>query len=144
VCIRWLAIEHALLLGREAELIALAVQGIDPAEQRLVHEDAVPVLGLQRRQGALDLLDRVIGVRAGQHAENVGNARKRVTTTFERVDRVGKRGRSRVGADGLDLRLMRGKRPLEGGQKMLRSDRTEWRDAERSGPCPEERVVVAG
>ena len=64
------ALEHARLLGRQAELVALAMQSIDAAEQRLVHEDAVPVLGLERRELALDRLDGVVGVRAGEHVED--------------------------------------------------------------------------
>ena len=68
---RVIAIEHARLFRRQAELPAAAVKRVDPPIQALVHEDSVPMLGRERRQLALDLLDRVVRVRAGEEIEDV-------------------------------------------------------------------------
>ena len=68
---RVIAIQHTRLLRRETELLASAMKRVDAAEQALVHENPVPVLGRQRRQFAFDLLDRVVGVRTGKEIKDV-------------------------------------------------------------------------
>jgi hypothetical protein len=90
---------------------------VDAAELALVHENPVPVLGRQRRQFALDLLDRVVGVRTGKEIEDAGGARERVAGRFERVDGVGEGRLDRIGGDGRDLGLLGGEGAREGRPK---------------------------
>ena len=118
---------------------------IDPAEQGLVHENPVPVLGRERRELALDLLDRVVGVRAGEEMEDVVDARVSASPArFERVDGVGEGRLGGIGGDGGDLGLVRGEGAREGRQEMLRRDSAERRNAEGPGPVVEQGVGAGG
>ena len=49
-----MALQHALLLGSEAEAVALAVERVEPREQAVVHPHLVPVGGGAGRDVALD------------------------------------------------------------------------------------------
>jgi len=72
-----IAIEHARLLRRERKRVAAAVKRIDASKQRLIHKDVIPVLGLERRQVALNREDRIVRVGAGEHVEHVLDAGER-------------------------------------------------------------------
>ena len=137
-----IALEHAPLLGREREPVALAMQRVDPAEQRLVHEDLVPVLGAQRRDLALDLQDRVVGVGAGERIEDVVDTRERVAAQFQRLDGIGEGRRGGIGRDGGDLGLVLGEGAREGRPEVLGPYPLERRHPERPGPVLEERVFA--
>src|SRR5262249_46302873 len=121
-------------LGRKAERVAAAVKRIEAAEQRLVHEDRVPVPRLTRRELALELEDGVIGVGAGEKIEHSVDAGEERTALFERIDGVGEGRLRRIGGDRLDLGGMLGKGASERLIEMLRFNRGEWRDAERAAP----------
>ncbi len=129
-----IALEHAPLLGREAELVAPTMQGIDAAEQALVHQDPVPVLGAARRQHALDLHDRIIGVRAGEQMEHPGHTLQQPAGGFERVDGIGEGRLGGITGNGGDLALMLRKGGIVGRAEMRRFDLRERRHAERAGP----------
>ena len=135
------AIENTGLLRRQPERVAAAVKSIDAPEQRLVHKDAIPVLGLERREVALDRKDRVIGVGAGEHMEKVLNARERSSAQLHRLDGVGKGRLGGIAGDCGDLRLVRGKGMREGWREILRDDPFERRHAERPGPLGQQRIV---
>ena len=94
--------------------------------------------GEQRRDLALDRLDRVTGVGAGLHKEDVGDAFEVAPAPFQRLDGVAKAGRRLVGGDGVDLGAVAAERPVEGRPEMLRLDRRQWRQAERAGPVGEQ------
>ena len=136
------ALEHAPLLGRKRKPIAHAVETIDAAEQGLVHEDPVPMLGLERGQLALEREDRIVGVGTGQEMEKVDGSRERLSARFERVDGVGEGRRLRIAGNGRDLRRVSGKCARKGRPKMLRLDPVEGRHAEGAAPLREQRVVV--
>ena len=141
------AIEHALLLGREGEPIARAVQAVDAAEQGLVHQDAVPVLGLLRGELAFDLLDGVVGMRARQQVEHAAHAHERVAGSFQRCDGVGEGRLGRIGGDGLDLRRVRGRKRARTRAENVaaRSARTAAPRTGRSSPRTMDcRSVLAG
>ena len=63
-------------------------------------------------------------------------ARERVAGRFQRIDGVGEGRLGRIGGDGRDLGLVRGKGAREGRQKMLRLDPAEGRNAERARSSP--------
>ena len=140
--LRVVALEHALLFRRKRKLIAHSIQAIDAAEQGRVHEDAVPVLGLDRRQLALDREDRIIGMGACQQIENVDRPRERLSARFERGNGVGKGGRGRISADRRDLGGVRGKCPGKSRPEVIRLDPAEIGHAERAAPFVEQRVVI--
>ena len=64
-------LEHALLLGVQAERVGLTHEGFDAPEQRRVGVDFVPVAGDLRGDLPLDLEQRVIAVGADQKVEDV-------------------------------------------------------------------------
>ena len=138
------AVEHALLLGGEAELVASAMKTVDAAEQRLVHEDAVPVLGLERRERELDRLDGVVGMRAGENAEDAPDPGQRLPAPLQRLDGIGEGRLGRIGGDGVDLGGVRGKCARVSRLEMLRLDPAERRDPEGAGPVLEQRVLGGG
>ncbi len=92
---RVIAVEDAGLFGREAERVLLPVERLDPAEERLVHEDGVAVLGQERRHLALDRLDRLVGMRARQVEEDAADALEQRAAAFQRLDGVGEGRRPR-------------------------------------------------
>ncbi len=138
---KMVALEHPRLLGREAELIAAAMQRIHAAEQGLVHRDLVPVLGVDRRELALDLLDRIVRVRAREQVEHIVEAGELGAALLHRIDGVGKGGRGRIGGDCLDLGAMGGISARIGRMEMLGHDARERRHAERRGPWLGKRIV---
>ena len=100
------------------------------------------MLGAQRRDLALDLLDRVVGVRAGERVEDVVDAGERVAAAFQRLDGVGEGRRRGIGRDSGDLGLVLGEGTREGRPEMLGPYPLERRHAEAPGPVLEERVFA--
>ncbi len=140
-----IAFQHARLLGIEAERVAALPERVDAAEQRLVEQDAVPVPGLARRDLALDRQQRVVGVRAGEHAENTCRpAPSGAAGAFHRLDGVLERGRRRIAGDRGDLGVVLGEGAVEGRHEMLGRDAVEWRHAEGAGPVLEEGIGGGG
>ena len=137
-----IALEHAPLLGRKRKPVAHLVETIDAAEQGLVHEDPVPVLGLERGELALDREDRIVGVSAGEEIENVDRPRERLSARLERVDGVGEGRRVRIAGNGRDLSRVRGKCAGKGRPEMLGLDPAEGCHAEGAAPLREQRVVA--
>ena len=138
-----IALEHARLLRRQAELLTAPVQSDDAAEHVLVHENAVPVPGLAWRQVALDLQNGIVAMGAGEEMEDAGHARERLPAPFERVDGIGEGRLRRIGSDGGHLDFVRGKRPVEGRHELLRLDAAEWRYPETAGPFLQQRIIAA-
>ncbi len=139
---RMIALEHARLLRREAKLVAGAIEPIDAAKQRLVHENPVPVLGFERRELALDLENVVVGVGTGQQIEDVGDAGECCPRGFERIDGIGEGRRRLMRRDGFDLAGMLGEGAREGTQEIPWLDARERRDAERPAPVLQQRIMV--
>jgi hypothetical protein len=138
------ALQHPRLLRRQAELGAAREQRLDPPEQRRVHADLVAVPGQDRREIALQRLQRIVGMGAGQGAEHVPDAVERAAAALQRADRVVEAGLRRLGGDRLDLRGVLGQRPVERRPEVLGPDPRERRHVERLVPGREERVVLLG
>ncbi len=85
-------VEHAALLGIEAERIAALEHGVDAGEELGVECDALPVAGEDRRHVALDLLQAVVGVGAGEVPEHAADAAQLSSGPFEGRDHVVERG----------------------------------------------------
>ena len=136
-----IALEHAALLRGQREAVAHSVQAVDPAEQGRVHENGVPVLGLERRELTLDRQNRIVGMGAGQQVEDVAGPRECLTTRFEGSDGVGEGRRGGIAGDGRHFGGMRGECAGESFPEMIRSDPVERRHAERACPFLEQRVV---
>ena len=136
-----IALEHAPLFRGQREALAHLVQAIDPAEQGRVHENGVPVLGLEWRELTLDRQNRIVRMGAGQQVEDVAGPRERLSTRFERGDGVGEGRRGGIAGDGRHFGGMRGECAGKSFRKMIRSDPVERRHAERAYPFLEQRVV---
>ena len=88
--------------------------------------------GEQRRHLALDRLDRVTGVGAGQHEEHAGDTVERAAALLQRRDGVVEARRGGIGGDRVDLGAVRGQRRIEGGTELVGRDGGEGRQAERA------------
>src|SRR5690348_5550314 len=97
--------------------------------------------GEQRRYLALDGLDGVGRVGAGQHEEHIGGTFEIVPAAFQGRDGVIEARRFRVVGNGVDLCAMRSQRVIEGGAKVLGADRAERWQTEGAGPLSEQRIV---
>ena len=137
---RVVAFQHARLLACQAETRGVAMQRVELREQLFVEVNLIPVPGKFWRHVALDRLDRLAGVGAGQHIEHVADPHEQPARAFQRLDRVGERWLRLSGRDDVDFGAVRGKRLLEGGREMLRRDRLQRRDPERRRPFGEQRV----
>ena len=120
------------------------MQRIDAAEQGLVHEDGVAVLGEDRRHLALDRLKRVVRMCAGEVEEHAADPLERAPAALEGGDRVLEGRFRRTPGDLLHLGALLRKRRIEGGAEMLRPDGLEGRKAERRGPVAAERIAGKG
>jgi hypothetical protein len=116
------------------------MQRIDPAEQRLVHEDRVAVLGQHRRHLALDSLQGIVRVGAREIVEDRADLLQRAAAALQRRDGVVEGGLGLVGRDGVDGGALLGQRRVEGGAVMGGLDRLEGRDPEGRGPVAEKGV----
>ncbi len=90
--------------------LAPAVELGDAGVERAVEIERVAVAGEQRRDVALDRLDGVAGVGAGQHEEHVGDTVEVAPAPLQRHDGVVEARRRRVGGDRVDLGTVRGER----------------------------------
>ena len=95
-----------------------------------------------RRDFALDRLQLVIGVGAGQIEENARHPVEAAAAALQRLDRVGESRRLGIGGDGVDLRARLGERRVERGSEMTRLEAVERRRLEWRGPRFEKRVRV--
>jgi hypothetical protein len=95
-----------------------------------------------RRKFALDRQDRIVGVRACEHIENVIHALQRLATPLQRQNGVLKRRRRGIVRDRLDLRVMLDESPRISGLEMLGLDLGERRHLERSRPVCKKWIVV--
>ena len=95
-----------------------------------------------RRDVALDRLQFVVGVGAGEIEEDARHLVERAPAALERLDRVGEGRRLGIGGDGVDLRARLRERRVEGRAEMARLDAVERRRLERPGPGFEKRVRV--
>ena len=134
--------QHALLLGRERERVALLPDGFHATEQRLVQADRRIMVGEHGRQFALDCLQ--LGGRFGacqvpEYGADPVHGRAR---TFQRGNRIVEVGRRGIGHDGRDLGIVLGHGALVGGLEILRADAVERRQLERAGPGLEKRVLA--
>ena len=136
-----IALQHALLLGIEAELVDVAHQRIDAAEQRRVGVDLVPVPRHLRRNLALDLEQRVVGMGAGQEMEYVADPRQRPSGELQRRDGVVEARRRGIGGDGRNLGLVVGERAGIGRPEMLGLDAVERRHLVGGGPFRQQRIA---
>jgi hypothetical protein len=94
------------------------------------------------RDLALNCLQLVIRVGAGQVEKNTRNFVEAAAATLQRLDRIGEGRRRRVGDDRVDLRARRLKRRVERRPEMARLEPVERRPLEWPGPRFEKRVRV--
>ena len=94
--------------------------------------------GEARRHFALDGLQGLVGMRAGERMKNVRHAAKHPAASFQRRDGVVERWLVRSRCDGLDLALMLGDGAVEGRAKMLGLYPAKGRDAEGARPVFEQ------
>ena len=139
--IEMMALEHAKGFRVEAEAGARLMERIDAAEEGRVQIDLVPVLGDDGRHVALDLLQRVVGMRRGQVEHHELDARQRATGILERRNRVREGRRLGIPRDQRDLLFVPGQRAVVSRAEMLRRDAVERRGLEGGGPGLEERVA---
>ena len=140
--IEMIALEHARLLRREPELRLLRFKRVDAREQSLVQVGFAAMAREHRRNFALDRLQFVIGVGAGQIEKNTRHSVEPAPAALERLDRIGEARRRRIGGDDVDLRSRLAERGLEGRPEMARLEAVERRRLERPGPGLEQRVRI--
>jgi len=92
----------------------------DAGEQRGIRGDGVGVLGQLGRHVALNGLQVVVGVRAGEVPEHASHTVKFAARVFQCADCIGKGGLGRRAGDLVDLGPVCGHAALEGGEEMLR------------------------
>ena len=136
-----IALEHAQLLGAEAELGAPLVQRVDSREQRGVHRDRAVVRGEARRHLRLDRLQRRRRLARRQVEEQLLQPRDHPAGAVERGDRVRECRRCRIGADRIDLGPVLGDRRVERRLEVLGPHGAERRQAVRRVPALQQRVV---
>ena len=93
-----------------------------------------------RRDLALDLLQRVIGVGAGKHMEHMLDPRQRPTAALQRLDRIGEARRRGLSRDRRDFGGVLGTGARIGLAKVLGLDAVERGNAVGGGPGCEKRV----
>ncbi len=135
-----MALQHARLLWREAEAVALAVKRVDAGEQSGVHPHLVPVRRGAGRDVALDREQLVVAVGADELAEHVVDALQGAAGVLQRDDGVVEGRRRLLPSDRGDLGLVLGERALVGRHEMLGLDARKRRRAERRGPGLKERI----
>ena len=97
--------------------------------------------GKERRDIAFDRLDVFVRIGAGEIEKDARDAAEKLPGALQRDDRILERRRRRIIRDGGDLGFMRRERLREGGGKIIRLDRREWRQAKRAGPVFEQRIL---
>jgi hypothetical protein len=102
------------------------------------------VLGERRRDLALDCLQRIVRVSAGQAPKDALDTIEQSTRVLERPHRIPERGFGFVLGDALDLGAMPSQCVLEGGSEMSWLDLLEVRKAERRGGLSEQGIGGSG
>ena len=139
-----IAVEHARLLGVKAEAVAPGIQVGDAGVERAVEIECVAVTCQERRDVALDRLDGIAGVGAGQHKKDVGDVLEIAPAHLQRHDGVVEARRLRIGGDSVELGAVGSQSAVEGGTEMVRLDRRQRRQAEGAGPVGQQRVIGDG
>ena len=97
------ALQHAQRFGRQAEFGALAVQGIDPCKQCLVHEDGTAMGSHRRGHGSLHRLQGRAGSRRRQVVEHRRHALQQPAGAIEGGHGVVEAGRLGIRGNGAQL-----------------------------------------
>ena len=125
---------------RQAERFAAGVEIGDAGIERAVEIERIAVTGEQRRHRALDRLDGVAGIGAGQHPEQIADPLEHAAASFQRGDGVVEGRRSRVGRRCASISARcAAKRRVESRAELLGGDGGERRQAESAGPVREQR-----
>jgi hypothetical protein len=135
------ALEETLLLRTEAERVASGVEDVDAAKQAVIEIDRAVMLGQNGRDLALDGLQGVIRIRAGQIEKGGRDAAEQSSASLKRDDRVLERRIRGVLRDGLHLATIFGHRGIERTAKTRPVDTVKWRRLERRRPGLEQRVA---
>ena len=103
--IEMIAVEHAYPFGREPELHLLRFKRVDARKQSLVQVGFAAVARENSRNFALDRLQFVAGMGAGEIEKNVSHLVEAATAALKRLDRVGESRRLGIGGDRRRSRL---------------------------------------
>ncbi len=136
-----MAFQDAALFGVEAKRIALLIDGIDAREERIVQMDLGVMPGEERRDLALDRLDRVIRMRMREIEEDGRDTAERAPRTLQRGDRIFEIGRRGIFRDGRNLGPMFGEGRRKRRTIMIGRDAVERRNAKRRGPVGQKRIL---
>ena len=134
-------VEHAGLLGVEAEAFASCEDRIDAGEESGIEPDRLPMPGEEGCDVALDLLQRLVGVGACEVPEYAAHPAQCAAGALQRPDDVVEAWLGGIGLDGVDLVAVFGDPALEGRPEVLRLDRPERRRRERCRPGLEQGVA---
>ena len=115
--------QRARLLGIEAQAVARRPQRLDAREQRIVEINFAAGARQNRRDVALDRLQRVVAVGAGEIEKHRRDAIERRAAALQRLDRIVERSWRRIVGDRGDFRALFAKRRLERRREMLGLDR---------------------
>ncbi len=133
-------LQHAPLLVGEVEFVAPLVEIGDALEDPPVEHHRRLVRGELRRHLALDRLQRLVGVRAGEIVEDGGDLFDQPGALLQRHDGVVERRLGGLTRDGGDLRLVLLQRRRERRLEVLRLDLLERRQAEGGAPARQQRI----
>ena len=137
---RVVALQHARLLGRQAELATRLCTASTRANSRSFRWISFQWRDEHRRHVALDRLDRLAGMRSRQHVEHAGDARQQPARPLQRRHGVVETRFRRVGRDRVDLGPVPRQRLVEGGRKVLRLDLCQRRRPEWPVPFGKQRI----
>ena len=140
--VEMIAIEHARLLGRQPEFVLVRLERVDALEQSLVQIGLAAVAREEGRDLALNRLQLVIRVGAGQVEENARHFVQAAAAALQGLNRIGEGRRLGIGGDPVDLRARLFERRVECGPEMLGLETVERRRLEWRGPRFEKRVRV--
>ncbi len=137
------ALEKACLLGIEAETLAALVEIGDALEKLAIEEDRALMGGELRRDIALDRLQGLARIGAGEIEEDIGDLVQEIAALFEREERIGECRLCGLAGDGAHLSLVLPESTRECGSKVLGLDAAEGRRSKRSAPTIEKWVRLA-
>ena len=141
---RAVAIEHARGLRVERQPRLRPMQRFDALEQRVVEKNGAALARQDRRDFALDLLQRVVAVGADEVEEHRGDAVERLAAALQRADRIVERRHLCIAGDRIDLGALLRQRRVERRAEMFGRDARERRRAERAGPGFEKGIARGG
>ena len=119
-----IALKHALLFGRKPELALAGLERVDAPEQGVVQIGVAAVARENRRDVALDRLQFVICVGAGEIEKDARHFVEAAPAALERLDRIGEGRRLGIGGDRVDFRARLASAASKAGGK--------WRGSKRS------------